>query len=80
MTLTDTDLAMWDELIADLREVGVRRRLRRALVAVAAVAALVVAAAVGYVAAPDPGPVPDPVVVVCQEQDPAACAEMPGVR
>lgn len=83
MTLTDTDrdAEMWAELVADLRQVSTRRRVpRRALAAAGVVAALGLAAFAGYVAAPDREPAPDPVVVVCQEQDAAACAEMPGVR
>lgn len=77
-TLTrDNEYAGWDELLADLAAPRPRRR-RRVVVVVAA--AVVAAFAAGYVAAPDRQPAPAPVIVVCQESDPAACVEMPAVR
>lgn len=82
-TYTDADLdaEAWGELLADLQRVDHRPRIaRRAAIIVASLVALGLAAVAGYVAAPDREPAPDPVVVVCQEQDPALCAEMPGVR
>lgn len=83
-TIHDDVLAdqMWAELVADLRRVEPSRRhvLRRVVAVLVGVAALGFAALAGYVAAPDREPAPDPVIVVCQERDPAACAEMPAVR
>jgi len=82
-TYTDAerDAEAWGDLIDDLRHLDNRpRALRRVAIIAATFVALGLAAVAGYVAAPDREPAPAPVVVVCQEQDPALCAEMPGVR